>query len=173
MVDSKAGAAGAGDTGMAAYDSDGRSIRGDWKRSRGMLVAASLLATATPVHGLTVLTAAKVGRFDNAAGRSPSALVRVTNDGGLGRLSDPRCPAESVVAFSWASQSQVRTDSGDTSLPCEHWRATRNGFRYRDGSGSAAGVQEIVYERRRLRVRASGPRLAAVAGPVIYGGTFL
>src|SRR5262249_10997255 len=71
------------------------------------------------------------------------------------------------------SQSQRRTDSGETNLPCEHWRVSRRGFRYRDAAGSAAGVQEIVYERGRLRVRAGGPQLSAIAGPVIYVETFL
>ena len=147
---------------MAAYDSAAR-----------VLFAASLLATAVPAHALTVLTAAKVGRFEHAADGTSSALVRVTNDPGLAQLTDPRCPATSVVAFASASQSQVRTDSGDTSLPCEHWSATRRGFRYRDPDGSAAGVQEIVYERRRLRVRAGGPRSTAIAGPVIYAEAFV
>ena len=158
---------------MAAYDSDARSIPGVSKRSHKVLFAASLLATAAPVHALTVLTAAKVAHFDSAASRTPSAFVRVTNDPGLARLTDPRCPTASMVAFSSASESQVRTDSGETRLPCEHWRTTRRGFRYRDTAGSAAGVREIVYERGRLRVRADGPRLAAIAGPVIYVEAFL
>ena len=158
---------------MAAYDSDARSVPGGWKRSHGVLVAALLVAGASPVHALTVLTAAKIGHFDNAASRPPSAFVRVTNDPGLARLTDPRCPTASVVAFSSASQSQVRTDPGETSLPCEHWQATRRGFRYRDAAGSAAGVQEIVYERGRLRVRAGGPRFSAIAGPVIYVEAFV
>jgi hypothetical protein len=158
---------------MAAYDSAARSIPGGWRRSQRVLFAASLLATAAPVHALTVLTAAKVGHFDHAASRAPSAFVRVTNDAGLARLADPRCPTASVVAFSSASESQVRTDPGETSLPCEHWRATRTGFRYRDPAGSAGGMHEIVYEPRRLRIRAAGPRLAAVAGPVIYVEAFL
>jgi hypothetical protein len=158
---------------MATYDSDARSIPGIWKRSRRMLVAASVLATAAPVDALTVLTAAKVGHFDNATSRTPSAFVRVTNDAGLARLTDPTCPTASVVAFASASESQVRTDSGDTSLPCEHWHATRRGFRYSDTSGSAAGVREIVYERGRLLIRADGPRLTAIAGPVVYAEAFL
>jgi hypothetical protein len=158
---------------MVAYDSDARSIARGWKRSHGVLLAASLLAIATPAHALTVLTAGKVGRFGNAASGAPSAFVRVTNDPGLARLADPRCPTASVVAFSSAGQSQVRTDSGETSLPCEHWTATRGGFRYGDAAGSAAGVREIIYERGRLRVLASGPRLTAIAGPVIYAEAFL
>jgi hypothetical protein len=154
---------GSGETVMAAYDS----------AARGVLVAASLLATAAPLHASTLLTVGKVGRFEKATDGTSSAFVRVTSDAGLARLTDPRCPATSVVAFSSASQSQVRTDSGDTSLPCDHWSATREGFRYRDPAGSAAGVREIVYERHRLRVRASGPRLGVVAGPVIYAEVFL
>jgi hypothetical protein len=158
---------------MAADDSDVRSISDSSKRSHGVLLAASLLTVAGPAHALTVLTAAKVGHFDNGASRPPSAFVRVTNDAGLARLTDPRCPTASMVAFSSASQSQVRTDSGETNLPCEHWRVTRRGFRYRDSAGSAAGVQEIVYERGRLRVRAGGPGLSAIVGPVIYVEAFL
>jgi hypothetical protein len=147
---------------MAAYESAAR-----------MLFAASLLAGAAPAHALTVLTAAKIGQFERAADGTSSASVRVTGDAGLARPADPRCPATSVVAFGSASQSQVRTDSGDTSLPCEYWSATRRGFRYRDPAGSAAGVREIVYERHRLRIRAGGPRYAAIAGPVIYVEAFL
>src|SRR5262249_54777898 len=158
---------------MAAYDSAARSISGSRKRAHGMLFAASLLAIAAPAHALTVLTARKAGRFDHVASRPPSAFVRVTNDPGLARLGDPRCPTASRVAFSSASESQVRTDPGELSLPCEHWRATRRGFRYRDAAGSAGGVQEIVYERGRLRVRAGGPRWSAITGPVIYVEAFL
>src|SRR5262245_35161157 len=158
---------------MTTYDSGARSISGSSKRSRGVLLAGSLLAAASPAHALTVLTAAKVGHFDSGATQPPSAFVRVTNDAGLARLTDPRCPTGSRVAFSSASQSQIRTDSGETNLPCEHWRVSRRGFRYRDAAGSAAGVQEIVYERGRLRVRAGGPQLSAIAGPVIYVETFL
>src|SRR5262249_43435181 len=156
------GMPGFGETVMAAYESAAR-----------MLFAASLLASAAPVHAVTLLTAAKVGQFDRAPDGTRSASVRVTNDPGLVRLADPRCPAASAVAFGSASQSQVRTDSGDTKLPCEHWSATRRGFRYQDPAGSAAGVQEIVYERHRLRIRAGGPRFAAIAGPVIYVEAFL
>jgi hypothetical protein len=158
---------------MAAYDPDAKSLSVAWRRLHGLLLAASLVATAAPVGAVTVLTAAKAARFDTAARRSPSAFVRVTNDAGLARLADPTCPTASVVAFSAARQSQVRTDSGDTSLPCEHWRATRRGFRYHDPAGSAAGVQEIVYEPGRLRVRAGGLGVAALAGPVIYVEAFL
>ena len=147
---------------MAAYESAAR-----------MLFAASLLASAAPVQAVTLLTSAKVGQFDRAPDGTRSASVRVTNDPGLTRLADPRCPAASVVAFGSASQSQLRTDSGDTKLPCEHWSATRRGFRYQDPAGSAAGVQEIVYERHRLRIRAGGPRFAAIVGPVIYVEAFL
>src|SRR5262249_37189662 len=113
------------------------------------------------------------GQFDGAADGTRSASVRVTNAPGWARSADPRCPATSVVGWGSASQSQVRTDSGDTSLPCEHWSATRRGFRYRDPAGSAGGVQEILYERHRLRIRAGGPRVAAIAGPVIYVEAFL
>jgi hypothetical protein len=148
---------------MAAYDS----------AARGVLVAASLLATAAPLHAFTLLTAGKVGRFETATDGTSSAFVRVTSDAGLARLTDPRCPATSVVAFASASQSQVRTDSGEVRLPCEHWSATQRGFRYRDLAGSVAGVREIVYERRRLRIRAGGPRFGAIAGPVIYVEAFL
>lgn len=158
---------------MVAYDSDARSMTRGWKPSRGALLVASLLAIGAPAHALTVLTAAKAGRFATAASQLPSAFVRVTNDAGLARLADPRCPTASVIAFSSANQSQMRTDSGETSLPCEQWTATRRGFRYRDAAGSAAGVREIVYERGRLRVRAGGPRLTAIAGPVIYVEAFL
>lgn len=147
---------------MAAYESAAR-----------VLSAALLLASAAPAHAVTVLTAAKVGQFNRGADGTSSASVRVTDDGALDRLADPRCPATSVVAFGSASESQVRTDSGDRGLPCEHWTATRRGFRYRDPAGSAAGVQEIVYERHRLRIRAGGPRFAAIAGPVIYVEAFL
>src|SRR6516164_5201493 len=147
---------------MVAHDSDARSMARGWKPSHAAFLGASLLAIAAPAHALTVLTAAKAGRIDTTASQMPSAFVRVTNDAGLGRLADPRCPTESVIAFASANQSQTRTDSGETSLPCEQWTATRSGFRYRDAAGSAAGVREIVYERGRLRVRAGGPRLTAI-----------
>src|SRR5262249_58508973 len=119
---------------MVAYDSDARLISESSKRSHGVLLAASLLTVAGPAHALTVLTAAKVGHFDNGASRPASAFVRVTNDAGLERLTDPRCPTASMVAFSSASQSQVRTDSGEMSLPCEHWRGLRRGLRDRSSS---------------------------------------
>ena len=60
---------------MAAYESAAR-----------VLFAASLLASAAPVHAVTVLTAAKVGHFATAADGTRSASIRVTNDPGLARL---------------------------------------------------------------------------------------
>src|SRR5262249_24361266 len=83
--------AGFGETVMTTYDSGARSISGSSKRSRGVMLAGSLLAAASPAHALTVLTAAKVGHFDSGATQPPSAFVRVTNDAGLARLTDPRC----------------------------------------------------------------------------------
>jgi hypothetical protein len=154
---------------MAAY---ARSIPWGRIRSLAVMLVASMIAPGRPVHALTVLTASKVGRFDRAAS-STAAVVRVTGDDGLERLADPRCPTASSVAFGYASQSQVLTDRGETTLPCGYWRVTRTGFRYRDPAGTAAGVREIVYERSRLRVRAGGPRFGGVVGPVIYVEAFL
>ena len=129
---------------MAAYDSDARSVPGGWKRSHGVLGAALLLAGASPVHALTVLTAAKIGHFDNAASRPPSAFVRVTNDPGLATAHRPEVP-DGVRGRILVREPVPGTDGPRRDEPSlRAWQATRRGFRYREAAGSAAGVQEIV-----------------------------
>jgi len=142
-------------------------------RSQGtLMLAASVLALAAPVEASYLLTAGKVGTFGRAADGSPTALVRVTGDPVLDELPDPRCPARSTAGFAFATQAQVRTDHGETVLPCANWHATASGFRYHDPSGTAAGVREILYGPGHLFIRAGGPSLTAVTGPVIYVEAF-
>jgi hypothetical protein len=119
-------------------------------------------------NAFLLLTAGKTGVFRQTRGAQPKASLRVSGDPVLRVLADPRCPAASLLKVSFASQSQERTDHAAVALPCAKWTTSGSGFRYRDPTGAAAGVREIVYAPGRLVIRQGGSNAPPVAGPVLY-----
>jgi hypothetical protein len=135
---------------------------------RLVLVVICLLLTSTPSVALTLLTGGKRGVFRATAGREASALVRLNGDRALRRPVDPTCPASSSLRFALSRRGADFEDHGEVALPCEGWRPTRGGYRYRAGDGVPGGVREIRLGGGRLLVRAGGAGYTAIAGPVAY-----
>jgi hypothetical protein len=131
---------------------------------RRAVALASLLASATSAPALTLLTTAKLGRFESPTGRTPSALVRVGPDRAL-RGIDPTCPTTSTLRFALSHRGADFEDHGEVELACAGWRRTRAGYRW---VGSDGGVEEIRLGRRGFVVRAGGVGFAPIAGPVAY-----
>jgi len=131
---------------------------------RRALALAILLTVAKPALALTLLTAAKFGRFDGAA---PSAIVRVGPDSAL-RAIDPTCPTTSSLRFALSRRGADFEDHGEISLACAGWRRTRAGYRWIAPEGSDAGVQRIRLGRRGLTVHAGGTGFTPIVGPVAY-----
>lgn len=138
-----------------------------------MLMVVFLLALVPQAHGFEMLTSYKSAKFGLGRDANPRAVVRVVRDPALRQPADPTCPAASSIVMAYANHAQVTVDPGATTLPCENWRATRSGFRYRDPDGTAAGVRDIRYGRGRLLIRAAGAALPPIVGPVVYVETSL
>jgi hypothetical protein len=128
------------------------------------LALAALLASASSAPALTLLTAAKLGRFDSAA---PSALVRVGPERAL-RDVDPSCPTTSSLRFALSRRGADFEDHGEIDLSCAGWRRTRSGYRWVPPAGATTGIRDIRLGRRGLVVRAGGIDFAPIAGPVAY-----
>jgi tetratricopeptide (TPR) repeat protein len=131
------------------------------------LALAIVLASATSAPALTLLTAGKVGRFESAAGRLPSAFVRVGSERAL-RHVDPICPTTSSLRFALSRRGADFEDHGEIALACRGWRPSRSGFRWVPRTGAAGGIREIRLGRRGLVIRAGGMDFAPIAGPVAY-----
>lgn len=131
------------------------------------LVLGVLLASATSAPALTLLTTGKFGRFDGAASRAPSALVRVGPERSLRDL-DPTCPTTSSLRFALSRRGADFEDHGEIALACGGWRRSRSGYRWVPPAGAAGGIREIRVGRRGLVVRAGGMDFTPIVGPVAY-----
>lgn len=132
------------------------------------VLVASLVLLASRAHGLVLLTADKVAIFTATPGRDPAAVLRVDGDGALRELDNPTCPATSSLRFALSRRAADFEDHGEIALSCARWQARGSGYRYLDPDGTAGGVREIVYRRRRLLIRARGPGFQPVGGPAAY-----
>ena len=129
---------------MAAYDSDARSD--SWRLEAVARGAGRRIACG---GGLAGSCAHRAHRGQDRAFRQcgePAAVrIRASHERSrTGTAHRPEVP-DGVRGRILVREPVPGTDDpGETSLPCEHWQATRRGFRYRDAAGSAAGVQEIA-----------------------------
>jgi hypothetical protein len=134
------------------------------------LAVCLLVGAQAPAGALVLLTANKQATFrDRPGANDDSAQLDFGRDRAFRNLEDPTCPAESTLQFASYPQATNLVEPGPViHLPCENWRARRNGYQYQDPKGTAGGVRKIQYTKNRLLIRALGRGYTAIAGPAGY-----
>jgi hypothetical protein len=126
-------------------------------------------ANAAAAAEFTLLTAGRRSKFvSDVTKGSGRANIRVGRDRGLATLEDPtQCPSSSAIQIRfYTSADSLRVGGDRAELPCGNWKATANGYAYRDRTGAAGGVTKIRYSSKRLKVKAATPGYLPVPGPV-------
>ena len=118
-----------------------------------VLRAPILSAVERPVRGAALRLQASERNADRR-----SALLRVKDGGIAVPLPDPRPGGAALTLHGGSSAGQcfVLAD-----LPSAHWRpirgaGARHGWRYRDRTGAAAGIRQVVVKPGRLLLSATG-----------------
>ena len=120
------------------------------------------LFVASPAGALTLLTAGK-----RVVLTPEGARVHIGSDRAFRYLPDGSCPAGASIEITGYDSATGLIGGGPTvPLPCERWSAGRDGWSYRDDSGSAGGIQRIHWSRKGLDVRAGGVGWVPISGPV-------
>lgn len=122
---------------------------------RRVVIAIALLLSARDARGLTVLTAGKQALVTPAR-----TIFRFSHDAALASVEAPTCPATSSVQIASSNAFPA-----PVALPCEKWKRRGGAYRYRDRTGAAGGVRDIVLGKGRLRIAVRG---TTVTGPVGY-----
>ena len=125
---------------------------------------APLLPAALAGGDPVALTGGKSARFRAfVVPTRNSAVITVSSDDALLPALDPiACPANPVIRI----RASDGFDTGDVVLPCGSWRAAGTGFKYVDRFGTIAGVQSVVYGKRRLVLKMRGAAYPALIGPL-------
>lgn len=125
-----------------------------------LLLVPSALASADPV----TLTGGKNARFRAfVAPTRNNAVITISGDDAVQPVLDPiACPADPVLRL----RASDGWDTGDVVLPCALWRRAGTGFKYVDRTAAIAGVQSVVYAKRRLVVKLKGVNYPALIGPL-------
>ena len=93
--------------------------------------------------------------------------IRFVKDAALSPTQHPiGCPA---VAPTVRIRTSAGYDSGEITLPCEKWKPSGTGYRYRDNGGAAFGVRSLVYRPSKLVLRFKGEGFTPPTGPLGEG----
>lgn len=137
-------------------------------RTLPLLVVCAALATLVPASRAggdpVALTGGKSARFRAfVVPTRNNAVVTISSDDALQPALDPvACPANPVIRI----RASDGFDTGDVVLPCGSWRRVGTGFKYSDPLGTIAGVQSVVYGKRRLVLKMRGAAYPALIGPL-------
>jgi len=128
------------------------------------LTVATLLPASHAGGDPVALTGGKSARFRAfVVPARNSAVITISSDDVLLPALDPiACPANPVIRI----RASDGFDTGGVVLPCGSWRAAGTGFKYVDRFGTIAGVQSVVYGKRRLVLKMRGAAYPALIGPL-------
>jgi len=134
-----------------------------------VLLAAVAAALPPPdASAITLLTAAKVGKFKHANGAKVSVAVKA-KAAMEAPLPSPLCPAESSFEVALYTAAGGFESRGVIDLDCASWTAQGDGYTYKQLAGS---VSKVVLRPNKVVVKAGGPGIGQgiepIDGPVAY-----
>jgi hypothetical protein len=138
----------------------------------GACALTSVCESALPP--VRILTYGKLAILRDRRGTARDvAVFRTGKDPEFATLPSPLCPAVTTIQVSAYPTATNRVEAqpatpGGATLPCDKWRQTKRGYRYRDAAGGTLGVRAITLDRTGLSVRIQGGGYRGIRGPVGY-----
>jgi len=136
------------------------------------LVASTLIPHDAAATDFSLITAGRkvLYKYDPVSSQG-SMRFRSGPDRHLQTLGDPTiCPSSSSIELRVAGSATTRQETtlALVDLPCENWKRSAAGYRYRDKTGAVSGITLIRYRSGGLHIRAESPGYTAIPGPYAF-----